>query len=122
MDLTTTSSCYFLLEKSVSHITAFYPVFVIKLAVGDASKIPLLFPLYSIDSDFSSHADDDEVTQLSPPLAGDKSLLSDYSQSGTSSNGSKSNGSYLASLMQYHRDAFYDADTPIWEHVQKVHI
>jgi hypothetical protein len=45
-------------------------------------------------------------------------LLSDYSNLGASSNVSKSDGSYLAPLLQYHKDAFYNAYTPIWEHVQ----
>jgi hypothetical protein len=65
-----------------------------------------LLSLCSSDSVFSPCADDDKVTHLSPPLSGYEFLFSDYSQSGNSDNGSDSDGSYLASLMQHHKEAF----------------
>jgi hypothetical protein len=55
---------------------------------------------------------------MSLPLSDGEFMSSDYSNLGTSSNVSKSDGSYLASLLQYHNGAFYNAYKPIWERVQ----
>jgi hypothetical protein len=107
----------------VTLILMFVPLLLfLQSTIGEPTRNPLLFPLCSSDSDFASNADNDEITQLSPPLSNDEFLSSYYSNSGASSKGSDSegsDGSYLASLLQYHKDAFYKVYTPIWEWVQK---
>jgi hypothetical protein len=52
-------------------------------------------------------------------LADNEFFPSDCSLSVTSDDGSDSDGPYLVSLMQHHKGAFYNAYTPIWDHLKK---